>query len=81
MCAIECSPLMINISPQVVHQWPGLPRGVKFDPTDQELLWHLLAKHGKVGAKAHPFIDEFIPTVEEDDGICYTHPQKLPGNR
>ncbi|EAZ00449.1 hypothetical protein OsI_22469 [Oryza sativa Indica Group] len=63
----------------VVHQWPGLPRGVKFDPTDQELLWHLLAKHGKVGAKAHPFIDEFIPTVEEDDGICYTHPQKLPG--
>nr|GMD03950.1 suppressor of GAMMA RESPONSE 1 [Ipomoea batatas] len=27
----------------------------------------------------HPFIDEFIPTVEEDDGICYTHPQNLPG--
>uniref|UniRef100_A0A0D9WP45 NAC domain-containing protein n=1 Tax=Leersia perrieri TaxID=77586 RepID=A0A0D9WP45_9ORYZ len=63
----------------VVHQWPGLPRGVKFDPTDPELLWHLLAKHGKVNAKPHPFIDEFIPTVEEDDGICYTHPQKLPG--
>ncbi|KAJ0435338.1 hypothetical protein HanIR_Chr17g0892241 [Helianthus annuus] len=27
----------------------------------------------------HPFVDEFIPTVDEDDGICYTHPQKLPG--
>ncbi|KAJ0714089.1 putative transcription factor NAM family [Helianthus annuus] len=27
----------------------------------------------------HPFIDEFIPTVDEVDGICYTHPQKLPG--
>ncbi|XP_062228652.1 SUPPRESSOR OF GAMMA RESPONSE 1-like [Phragmites australis] len=63
----------------VVHQWPGLPKGVKFDPSDQELLWHLLAKHGKAGVKPHPFIVEFIPTVEEDDGICYTHPQKLPG--
>ncbi|KQK18648.1 hypothetical protein BRADI_1g43840v3 [Brachypodium distachyon] len=63
----------------VVHQWPGLPKGVKFDPSDQELLSHLLAKHDKAGAEPHPFIDEFIPTVEEDDGICYTHPQKLPG--
>ncbi|KAL5224234.1 hypothetical protein ABZP36_010873 [Zizania latifolia] len=73
----RCSHIIDNSD--VVNQWPGLPRGVKFDPTDQELLWHLLAKHGKVGAKPHPFIDEFIPTVEEDDGICYTHPQKLPG--
>jgi len=64
---------------QVVHQWPGLPKGVKFDPSDQELIWHLRAKHGKAGIKPHPFIDEFIPTVEEDEGICYTHPQKLPG--
>jgi len=56
-----------------------LPKGVKFDPSDQELLWHLLAKHDKAGSEPHPFIDEFIPTVEEDDGICYTHPQKLPG--
>ncbi|TVU11698.1 hypothetical protein EJB05_45300 [Eragrostis curvula] len=63
----------------VVHQWPGLPGGVKFDPSDQELLSHLLAKHGKAGRKPHPFIEEFIPTVEEEDGICYTHPQKLPG--
>ncbi|XP_026663472.2 SUPPRESSOR OF GAMMA RESPONSE 1 isoform X1 [Phoenix dactylifera] len=63
----------------VVQEWPGLPRGVKFDPSDQELLWHLLAKVGKGDAKPHPFINEFIPTVEEDDGICYTHPQKLPG--
>ena len=70
---------MVLFSLQVVHQWPGLPKGVKFDPSDQELLWHLLAKHGKSGIKPHPFIDEFIPTVEEVDGICYTHPQKLPG--
>jgi hypothetical protein len=58
---------------QVVHQWPGLPKGVKFDPSDQELIWHLRAKHGKSGIKPHPSIDEFIPTVEEDEGICYTH--------
>ncbi|KAJ8640317.1 hypothetical protein MRB53_017011 [Persea americana] len=63
----------------VSQEWPGLPRGVKFDPTDQELLWHLLAKVGVGNAKPHPFIDEFIPTVDEEDGICYTHPQNLPG--
>lgn len=63
----------------VVQEWPGLPRGVKFDPSDTELLWHLLAKVGQGDAKPHPFINEFIPTVEEGDGICYTHPQKLPG--
>ncbi|CAK9183802.1 unnamed protein product [Ilex paraguariensis] len=63
----------------VTHAWPGLPRGVKFDPSDPEIIWHLLSKVGVGNLKAHPFIDEFIPTVEEDDGICYTHPQNLPG--
>jgi len=53
---------------------------VKFDPSDQELLGHLLAKVGKGIMGSHPFINEFIPTVDEDDGICYTHPQKLPGD-
>ncbi|XP_044494844.1 SUPPRESSOR OF GAMMA RESPONSE 1-like [Mangifera indica] len=63
----------------VAKEWPGLPRGVKFDPSDQEIIWHLLAKVGVEGFKSHPFIDEFIPTLEQDDGICYTHPQNLPG--
>ncbi|XP_071702155.1 SUPPRESSOR OF GAMMA RESPONSE 1 [Rutidosis leptorrhynchoides] len=63
----------------VNQAWPGLPRGVKFDPLDQEIIWHLLAKSGVNGFESHPFIDEFIPTVEETDGICYTHPKKLPG--
>ncbi|PSS13416.1 NAC domain-containing protein, partial [Actinidia chinensis var. chinensis] len=63
----------------VCHEWPGLPRGVKFDPSDQEIMWHLLAKVGVRNMKPHPFIDEFILTVDEDDGICYTHPQNLPG--
>ncbi|KAI3452990.1 hypothetical protein Pfo_009653 [Paulownia fortunei] len=63
----------------VAHAWPGLPRGVKFDPSDQEIIWHLLAKVGVENLKPHPFIDDFIPTVDEDDGICYTHPQNLPG--
>ncbi|KDP29362.1 hypothetical protein JCGZ_18283 [Jatropha curcas] len=65
----------------VTQKWPGLPRGVKFDPTDQEIIWHLLAKVGIGGLEPHPFIDEFIPTVYNDDGICYTHPQNLPGVR
>ncbi|KAK4376492.1 hypothetical protein RND71_002788 [Anisodus tanguticus] len=63
----------------VSHDWPGLPRGVKFDPTDQEIIWHLLGKVEGGDRNTHPFIDEFIPTVDEDDGICYTHPQNLPG--
>ncbi|XP_019168424.1 PREDICTED: NAC domain-containing protein 8-like isoform X2 [Ipomoea nil] len=63
----------------VTHEWPGLPRGVKFDPSDQEIVWHLIAKIGAEDLQPHPFIDEFIPTVDEDEGICYTHPQNLPG--
>ncbi|KAL1825427.1 hypothetical protein ACET3Z_012205 [Daucus carota] len=59
--------------------WVGLPAGVKFDPTDQELMEHLDAKVEAKELKSHPLIDEFIPTIEGDDGICYTHPEKLPG--
>ncbi|CAN1244870.1 SUPPRESSOR OF GAMMA RESPONSE 1 [Linum perenne] len=44
---------------QVVHEWPGLPRGVKFDPTDQEIIWHLLAKF-------------LIPSgVKQDGNACH----------
>ncbi|KAG4997963.1 hypothetical protein AAZX31_10G193300 [Glycine max] len=63
----------------VAQEWPGLPLGVKFDPSDQEIIWHLLAKVGAGNSKPHPFIDEFITSLEVDDGICYTHPQHLPG--
>uniref|UniRef100_M4D3N6 NAC domain-containing protein n=1 Tax=Brassica campestris TaxID=3711 RepID=M4D3N6_BRACM len=59
--------------------WVGLPAGVKFDPTDQELIEHLEAKVLVKEMKSHPLIDEFIPTIEGEDGICYTHPEKLPG--
>nr|UPI48800.1 NAC transcription factor 78 [Fagopyrum tataricum] len=63
------------------RDWVGLPSGVKFDPTDQELMEHLEAKGGgsNNSNKAHPLIDEFIPTIDGEDGICYTHPEKLPG--
>jgi len=39
----------------------------------------LLAKVGVEDSKPHPFIDEFITNLEEDNGICYTHPHNLPG--
>lgn len=57
---------------------------MKFDPTDQELIEHLEAKvEGKEDEKnkSHPLIDEFIPTIQGEDGICYTHPEKLPGSQ
>ncbi|KAF5180656.1 Nac domain-containing protein [Thalictrum thalictroides] len=60
-------------------EWPGLPAGVKFDPSDVELLEHLAVKVGIGGARPHLFIDEFIPTLEGGEGICYTHPENLPG--
>ncbi|KAK8629359.1 hypothetical protein V6N13_078202 [Hibiscus sabdariffa] len=62
-----------------IHDLPGLPAGVKFDPTDQEILEHLEAKVILDKNKLHPLIDEFIPTLEGENGICYTHPERLPG--
>ncbi|KAH9311343.1 hypothetical protein KI387_026378 [Taxus chinensis] len=64
---------------QGIQDWPGLPSGVKFDPTDQELIEHLQGKIGVDNCIPHPLIDQFIPTIEGEDGICYTHPEKLPG--
>ncbi|CAA2969553.1 NAC domain-containing 8-like [Olea europaea subsp. europaea] len=63
----------------VVNDWPGLPAGVKFDPSDIELIEHLATKIGVGNSKLHVFIDDFIPTLEGDEGICYTHPENLPG--
>ncbi|KAL9321171.1 hypothetical protein ACSQ67_013010 [Phaseolus vulgaris] len=62
-----------------IHELPGLPAGVKFDPNDQEILEHLEAKVASDACKLHPLIDEFIPTLEGENGICSTHPEKLPG--
>lgn len=60
-------------------QWPGLPNGVKFDPTDVQLLDHLAAKFGVGNQKPHEYLDVFIPTIHIEQGICYTHPENLPG--
>ncbi|KAG2590707.1 hypothetical protein PVAP13_5NG426000 [Panicum virgatum] len=62
-----------------IQDLPGLPAGVKFDPTDQEMLEHLEGKARPDARKLHPLIDEFIPTIEGENGICYTHPERLPG--
>ncbi|CAJ1961780.1 unnamed protein product [Sphenostylis stenocarpa] len=62
-----------------IHDLPALPAGVKFDPSDQEILEHLEAKVASDACKLHPLIDEFIPTLEGENGICSTHPEKLPG--
>ena len=56
-----------------------LPAGVKFDPTDQELIEHLEAKVSADSARFQSLIDLFIPTIHGEHSICYTHPEKLPG--
>uniref|UniRef100_R7WC27 NAC domain-containing protein 8 n=1 Tax=Aegilops tauschii TaxID=37682 RepID=R7WC27_AEGTA len=46
---------------------------------DQKLIEHLEAKVSADSARSHPLIDLFIPTIDSEHGICYTHPEKLPG--
>ncbi|XP_059670066.1 SUPPRESSOR OF GAMMA RESPONSE 1 [Cornus florida] len=78
----ECPKCHYSIdNSDVSHEWPGLPAGVKFDPSDIELLEHLAAKCGLENSKSHMFIDEFIPTIDNEQGICYTHPENLPGSK
>ncbi|XP_076885133.1 NAC domain-containing protein 73-like [Bidens hawaiensis] len=64
-----------------ICNWPGLPSGVKFDPSDIELLDYLAAKCGVGNERPHEHIDVFIPTIDAEQGICYKHPEHLPGAR
>ncbi|KFK25688.1 hypothetical protein AALP_AA8G146200 [Arabis alpina] len=66
----------IDNSNVLTPTWPGLPKGVKFDPTDEEVIEHLEAKCGIDGLKPHFLIQDFIFSVAD---INYTHPQNLPG--
>ncbi|KAK7395802.1 hypothetical protein VNO78_16372 [Psophocarpus tetragonolobus] len=76
----ECPNCSYHIdNSDVSVEWPGFPLGVKFDPSDLELIEHLEAKHGIGNTQPHMLINEFIPTLERDQGICYTHPENLPG--
>ena len=56
-----------------------LSAGVKFDPTDQELIDHLEAKVTVDSARFKSLIDLLIPTIDSEHGICYTQPEKLLG--
>ena len=56
-----------------------LPTGVKFDPTDQELIEHLEAKVSADNVRFQSLIDLFIPTIDSEHGICYTQLERLPG--
>ncbi|KAI4341109.1 hypothetical protein MLD38_025871 [Melastoma candidum] len=76
---IECQDQRLGHGQGGIKELPGLPAGVKFDPTDQELLEHLEGKVRPDLRKPHRLIDEFIPILEGENGICYTHPEKLPG--
>ncbi|KAL8130122.1 hypothetical protein V2J09_019277 [Rumex salicifolius] len=69
----------INHQGGILHDLPGMPAGVRFDPTDAEILEHLEAKVNSDSRRLHPLIDEFIQTLEGENGICYTHPENLPG--
>ena len=61
------------------QSWPGLPRGVEFNPSDSDLLWHLAAEVGNALAERHPFINESIKFVDDVREFICTHPQHIPG--
>ena len=69
------------------YDWSAFPAGVRFDPTDVQLIGHLMAKldDERIGLsigrsrKQHPQIDQFVPTLAVEDGICSVYPQELPG--
>lgn len=61
---------------QALRDWLALHSRVKFDPIDQKLIEHLEGKINFDNSTPHPLIDDFIPTIEGEDGICYTHPKK-----
>ncbi|XP_038883233.1 NAC domain-containing protein 10-like [Benincasa hispida] len=69
----------LEVEGGLFEDWGRLPAGVKFDPSDQQILEHLEAKVKGDNRKLHPLIHQFIPTLDGEDGICYTHPQYLPG--
>uniref|UniRef100_A0ACD5X217 Uncharacterized protein n=1 Tax=Avena sativa TaxID=4498 RepID=A0ACD5X217_AVESA len=77
----EASPAPEGTRGAAQQSWPGLPRGVQFNPSDGDLLWHLAAEIGNGLAHRHPFISEFIKSGDEDGGFGCTHPQDLPGTR
>ncbi|RDX70581.1 Supressor of Gamma Response 1, partial [Mucuna pruriens] len=65
----ECPNCYYHIdNSDVSTEWPGFPLGVKFDPSDVELIEHLAAKCGIGSTQPHMFINEFIPTLEGDQG-------------
>ncbi|KAJ0974924.1 hypothetical protein J5N97_016889 [Dioscorea zingiberensis] len=64
---------------EVLEKWPGLPRGVKFDPSDEDLVWHLLAKAGKGKDMPHPFINMFVNSLDDETAIGYNHPESVLG--
>ncbi|KAL6652527.1 hypothetical protein ACP70R_011452 [Stipagrostis hirtigluma subsp. patula] len=70
-CCIDMSDVYV--------EWPGLPDGFRFDPSDLGLIEHLERQVGLSNSKPHVLINECIPTIEILEGICYTHPKNLPG--
>lgn len=69
----------IDVSNQCKRCSLLLPLGLRFDPTDKELMEHLKAKVRDNGAGNHPLIGRFKPSMDIREGIYYTHPQNLPG--
>ncbi|KAG6533515.1 hypothetical protein ZIOFF_007390 [Zingiber officinale] len=53
----------------VLATCPSCGFRVQYDPRPQELLEHLESKARADAMRLHPLIDEFIPTIEGEDGV------------
>jgi hypothetical protein len=68
--------VFLHILVNFFKKFVGKFGGVKFEPSDEQLIDHLEAKVNRFGVlKPNPLMEEFIATIEGDKGICY----KLPG--
>jgi hypothetical protein len=59
------------------HGWVSCRRQVRSDGPGTDRAPGVLGDGWRL--QGHPLIDDFIPTLHGKYGICYTHPDKLPG--
>ncbi|WZZ44173.1 hypothetical protein YC2023_040432 [Brassica napus] len=53
------------------YDWPGLPGGVKFDPSDPEIICHLLAKSVLLGVKHDGTVSHFSIELQDFGDVCW----------
>nr|XP_017237195.1 PREDICTED: NAC domain-containing protein 8-like isoform X1 [Daucus carota subsp. sativus]XP_017237196.1 PREDICTED: NAC domain-containing protein 8-like isoform X1 [Daucus carota subsp. sativus]XP_017237197.1 PREDICTED: NAC domain-containing protein 8-like isoform X1 [Daucus carota subsp. sativus] len=73
-CSLDCADVR-----RIILSFMGFIFDYGFYYQDAELLDHLAAKCRVGNQRSNMYLDKFIITLQEEGGICYTHPENLPG--